>query len=143
MLSEACKNAIRAVVYLATHHDPAARCTVRQVASAIKGPEAFVAKVLQELSRSDLISASKGPNGGMYITSQQAKHTILDIIKAIDGLDAFKECGLGLPKCSAAHPCSVHDDYAVLRDNLLHKYKTTTIGALAKQVEEGATVLHR
>ena len=143
MLSEACKNAIRAVVYLATEHDPHVRSTVREIAAAVKGPEAFVAKVLQDLRRHDLISATKGPNGGMYITPQQAKRSILDIIKAIDGLKAFTECGLGLPKCNANKPCPVHHDYAQLRDNLLLKYKGTTIRELAREVEDGTTVLHR
>ena len=143
MLTEACKNAIRAVVFLATQHDPTSRHTVREVAAAIKGPESFVAKVLQDLSRAKLISAAKGPNGGMYITEQQARHSILDIVKTIDGLEAFKQCGLGLPKCNAKKPCPVHDDYAKLRDNLLATYQHTTISDLARNVENGSTVLHR
>lgn len=143
MLSEACKNAIRAVVYLATQDDPAVRCTVHEVAEAIAGPEAFVAKIMQSLRKADIISATKGPNGGMYITAKQAQRPILDVVKEIDGLHAFKQCGLGLPKCNASRPCPVHHDYALLRDALLHRYAHTSIHQLAHSVNNGTAVLHR
>lgn len=143
MLSEACKNAIRAVVYLATQDDPSVRRTVRDIAAEIRGPEAFIAKVLQTLRRDEIISATKGPNGGMYITHKQAQRPVLDIVKSIDGLHAFKECGLGLPRCNAQRPCPVHHDYGALRDALLKRYSTTSIHQLAQSVKDGSAVLHR
>lgn len=143
MLSEACKNAIRAVVYLATQDDPAVRCTVHEVAEAIAGPEAFVAKIMQSLRKAEIISATKGPNGGMYITSKQAQRPVLDIVRSIDGLHAFKQCGLGLPKCNANRPCPVHHDFALLRDALLDRYSRTSIHQLAMSVNDGTAVLHR
>lgn len=142
MLSEACKNAIRAVVFLATEAGDTERKTVKEIASAIRGPHAFVAKVMQDLSRQDIISSAKGPNGGMYLTPKQTRQNIMDIVAAIDGLDAFTSCGLGLPRCSASAPCPVHDSYALLRDNLLATYKQTTIKELAVSVKSGTAVLH-
>jgi hypothetical protein len=36
--------------------------------------------------------------------------------QTIDGKDVFKQCGLGLSKCSSIHPCPIHNDYKVIRD---------------------------
>lgn len=143
MLTEACRNAVRAVVFMASQDDPSSRHTVREIAASIGGPEAFVAKVLQTMSREGLISASKGPNGGMYLTARQCTRPVLDVVKCIDGLDAFRECGLGLQRCNAQRPCPMHDEYAAMRDALLLSYKNTTIKALADSVRKGEAVLHR
>ncbi|HCN05958.1 MAG TPA: transcriptional regulator [Bacteroidetes bacterium] len=143
MLSEACKNAIRAVVYLATIHEQGERRTVHEISAEIEGPEAFVAKVLQELRKHDLVSASKGPNGGMFLTPKQAARPVYDVIRVIDGPAAFTQCGLGLRTCSSRKPCPVHHDYAKLRDTLLLTYRSTSIADLAKGVEGGEMVLKR
>ncbi|MCO6466307.1 MAG: Rrf2 family transcriptional regulator [Bradyrhizobiaceae bacterium] len=143
MLSEACKYGIRAVVYLATQHDDDVKHTVREIAAAIKAPQAFVAKILQDLSREHIISAAKGPNGGMFLTKAQARQPLLNVINAIDGMQVFTACGLGLPACNASRPCPIHHEYARHRDGLLYAYKHTRINTLANNVEVGDCVLHR
>jgi Rrf2 family iron-sulfur cluster assembly transcriptional regulator len=68
MLSSATKYTIRAVLYLATYTDISNKIGVKQIAEDLEIPQPFLAKLLQQLSRSKLVSSSKGPSGGFYLS---------------------------------------------------------------------------
>ena len=48
--------------------------------------------------------------------SEQQQQPIAVIVETIEGNSVFKECGLGLSKCSETHPCPIHNDYKVARE---------------------------
>lgn len=64
MFSKACTYAIRAALYLAVHAGPQARLGVKEIAEALDVPKHFLAKILQQLVRNNLVSSVKGPSGG-------------------------------------------------------------------------------
>jgi DNA-binding IscR family transcriptional regulator len=68
------------------------------------------------LVKENVINSSKGPTGGFYIDAEQKNQPIINIVFAIDGTLVFNQCGLGLSKCSATHPCPIHNDYKAVRD---------------------------
>src|SRR5688572_21342169 len=107
MLSLTCKNAVKAVIYLASKNR-AGNAGIKEIAAFIDASEHTVGKLLQTLVKNDIINSQKGPSGGFYISKEQLRKPIIAIVKAIDGEHAFKECGLGLSKCSATHPCPIH-----------------------------------
>ena len=117
MLSLTCKTAIKAVIYLASKFESREKASIKEIAEFIDASEHTVGKMLQTLVKEDVINSVKGPNGGFYITSRQMNQSILSIIDAIDGKEVFDECGLGLSKCSATHPCPIHNDYKGIRDD--------------------------
>ena len=127
MLSLTCKTAIKAVIYLASKNDDNVRASIIEIAEYINASEHTTGKFLQVLVKNNIINSAKGPNGGFYITSQQLKYSLTKIIFAIDGKDVFKECGLGLSKCSSNHPCPIHNDYKVGRDAMENLFKIKTI----------------
>ena len=116
MLSLTCKTAIKAVIYLASKFEMGERAGIKEIAEFIDASEHTVGKMLQTLVKEEVINSAKGPTGGFYITLKQKKQPILNIIEAIDGKDVFKQCGLGLSKCSSTHPCPIHNDYKAVRD---------------------------
>jgi Rrf2 family protein len=116
MLSLTCKTAIKAVIYLAVKFESGEKSGIKEIAEYINASEHSVGKMLQTLVKDKVIQSSKGPNGGFYLNPKQNKQPIINIINAIDGENVFKECGLGLSKCSALHPCPIHDDYKIVRD---------------------------
>lgn len=141
MLSQTCKAAIKAVVYLSSKSDDSARSTIKEIASQIEVSEHTLGKLLQVLVRANIICSEKGPSGGFYINKTQLKLPLMYIIDAIDGKDVFKECGLGLSKCNNQKPCSIHNQYKEARDILLDIFNNNKIADLGDSLNKGLTFL--
>lgn len=128
MLSHKCKYAIRAVIFLASRNKQMQKTGGTEIAEDLKIPVAFTVKILQELARKNLILSTKGPKGGFYIDDELKKLPMLAIVEAIDGIDFFNRCGVGLHQCKDSHPCPFHDTFKATRDTLFNAFSTRTIG---------------
>lgn len=132
MLSNKCKYAIRAVLYLSIESNKNKKLKgSKHVAEALNIPVAFTSKILQELAKTKIISSLKGPGGGFFLTDKNLDTPIIDIVKTIDGLSFFESCGLGLDKCSDERPCPIHNTFKIGRDSMLKLLKENTIRELA------------
>ena len=70
MFSKSCKYGIRAVLYLAVHSSLQKRLGVTEIASELEIPKHFLAKILQQLAKENLISSTKGPSGGFFLSKK-------------------------------------------------------------------------
>ncbi len=144
MFSKACEYGIRATVYIAVQSLEERRVNLKEIAKAIESPEAFTAKILQQLVKSNIIDSTKGPSGGFEINKTQFKQINLSqIVSAIDGDSIYKGCGLGLKECDENKPCPVHDKFKNIRDELRLMLETTSIEELSLGMKEGLTFLKR
>jgi Rrf2 family protein len=141
MLSHTCKIAIKAVIYLATKTDAERRAGIIEIAEFIDASEHTVGKMLQTLVKHDVVNSVKGPTGGFYASQAQRHQPIIRIIQAIDGKEVFKECGLGLSKCSSKHPCPIHNDYKDVRDLFETLCREKTVSDLCGPVNNGLAYL--
>lgn len=142
MISKACKYGIRAVIFAASRVGGDAKLNIKEIAREVDAPEAFTAKILQILNKHRIITSLKGPYGGFYMEEFQMEQAVINIVNAIDGMSVFNECGLGLKKCSASHPCPMHDQYKIARDALQHAFQNTTMRQLATEVNEGGSFIN-
>lgn len=145
MFSKACEYGIKATLYIAEQALNSDKKTgVKDIAKQIDSPEAFTAKILQILSKNKIIKSAKGPSGGFYIPKEQLENIKLNVIvKAIDGDQIYKGCGLGLSQCNAEKPCPVHDQFKVIRDELARMLNNTSLLELATGLDSGLTFLKR
>ena len=141
MLSYTCKTAIKAVIYLASKTDSLDKAGMIEIAKHIQASEHTVGKILQTLVRQGLINSTKGPSGGFFITKEQCNQPIIAIVESIEGDQIFKSCGLGLSKCSASHPCPIHDEYKVARDLIEKLFKEKKVKDLCDPVTNGLAFL--
>jgi Rrf2 family protein len=141
MLSLTCKTAIKAVIYLASKTETGERAGIKEVAEFIEASEHTVGKILQTLVRESVINSVKGPNGGFFMNERQKSQPIMNIVEAIDGKELFKECGLGLSKCSSTHPCPIHEDYKEVRDKFEFICREKKISDLCDPVSRGLAYL--
>jgi Rrf2 family protein len=141
MLSKTCKTAIKAVIYLCSKFDTAENVSIKEVAEFINASEHTVGKILQTLARQNVINSMKGPTGGFYISEEQQKQPIMNIVEAIDGKQIFTSCGLGLSKCSATHPCPIHNEYKQVRDLMEKIFREKNVLTLCKPVSNGLAYL--
>lgn len=144
MFSKACEYGIKAVIYIAeqSHYDR--KVSLKDVSKAIESPEAYTSKILQQLSRNNIIHSSKGPAGGFLMDKQTLdKVTLSSIVSVIDGDSIYKGCGLGLKKCNEKMPCPVHHQFKIIRNDLKTMLETTTVKGLALGLENKLTFLKR
>jgi len=144
MFSKACEYAIRATIHIAVQSTQGKRVSLKDIAKAIDSPEAFTAKILQQLSRAYIIDSVKGPSGGFTIDKENmSKIKLSQIVSAIDGDNIYKGCGLGLKQCSEKHPCPVHDKFKIIREELKNMLENTSIDELSLGLTNGLTFLKR
>jgi len=141
MLSNTCKTAIKAVIYLSSKFDTEENAGIKEIAEYINANEHTVGKILQTLVKQNVIKSMKGPSGGFYISKEQQKQPIINIVEAIDGKQIFKSCGLGLSKCSSSHPCPIHDNYKEARDIIGNLFRQKKVLDLCEPVNNGLAYL--
>ena len=141
MLSQTCKTAVKAVIYLSEKSKSGAKASIKEIATEINASEHTVGKILQLLARRKIINSLKGPAGGFYLSEPQQLQPIFNIVEAVEGPGVFKECGLGLSECSSAHPCPIHHEYKVARELMEKIFKEKNIERLCSSVAKGAAYL--
>ena len=141
MLSLTCKTAIKSVIYLASRFEKGEKAGIKEISKHINASEHTVGKLLQTLVKDGVINSSKGPNGGFYITEKQKNQPIINIVEAIDGREIFRECGLGLSRCSATHPCPLHDEYKSVRDMFENLCRERKVVDLCEPLSRGMAYL--
>jgi len=137
MFSKACKYGLRAVLFLAAHAGEDRKLGVKEISDALDVPGPFLAKLLQQLAKARVISSTKGPHGGFYLTDKNLASNLKQVVVCLDGTEMFSSCILGLPACSAKHPCPLHDKAILYRNGLLEMLEKQTIQEMAQRVEEG------
>jgi Rrf2 family iron-sulfur cluster assembly transcriptional regulator len=144
MFSKACEYAIRATIYIAMQSSQNLRVGLKDISKEIDSPEPFTAKILQQLSKNNIIESIKGPHGGFQIDkNDMSKIKLSQIVLAIDGDSIYKGCGLGFKECSEKQPCPVHDKFKIIRDELKDMLENTTVLELSLGLKKGLTFLHR
>lgn len=137
MLSNTSKYAIRAVIYLALKNEDGAKIGIKQISKDLDIPMPFLGKILQSLAKHKLLSSTKGPNGGFGLGKNPYDISLMDIVEVIDGLDNFDSCVLGLRTCTDENQhCSIHRNYATIRQQLKQLFQTENIGSLADHIKE-------
>jgi Rrf2 family protein len=125
------------VLYLAQHSREENKIGAKELADKIHVPHHFLAKILQDLSRKKVISSTKGPNGGFFLTDENQEQNLLTVIEEIDGMSWYDDCAFGLEECSGEHPCPVHHIFQPLRNQLYEDLRTQSIKQFADQLESG------
>ena len=141
-LSKACEHGIRASLYIAQQSVLVERASLKDIAHEIDAPEAFTAKILQQLVKQGIISSSQGPKGGFSMSKKTIKELNLNqIIHAIDGDTFENKCVLGLKLCSEISPCPVHDQFKHIKKDYLKMLQKTTIHTMISSLNEGISCL--
>ncbi len=143
IFSKTCEYGIRAVFYIAQRSHEGKKCGIKEIAEKINSPEAFLAKILQKLSKSGLILSAKGPNGGFYFDEEGLTQPLAAIVTAIDGDDIFVGCAMGLQQCSEVDPCPLHSEFKMVRSKITTMMHNTTIGKFNVQLVNGRLSLNK
>lgn len=137
MFSKSSEYAIRSAIYIAINSRNGTRLGIKEIAEEIDSPMHFTAKVLQTLTKNNIISSVKGPNGGFFLSPDSAQISIIEIVNAVDGQNMLKSCVLGLKICSSEFPCPLHNQISAYKERLSQIFEKTTIQDLANDISSG------
>jgi Rrf2 family protein len=141
VFSKTCEYAIRAVIYIAQKSENGTRVGIKEISAGIDSPVHFIAKILQDLSKREIVQSAKGPNGGFYIDKHARKKSLADIVTAIDGDRIFTGCGLGLKNCSESKPCPLHSEFKIIREKIKVTLHAATIGDFNESLNAGLSFI--
>lgn len=140
MLSNTCKYALRALIYLGKFSEENNRIGIKKISEDLSLSSPFLGKILQNLVKQKLLVSTKGPNGGFAIGKKPDEITLWDIVTRVDGEEFFTNCLISLEPCithdSSKPLCPVHTQYDKLRKEICSFYKETTLEIISQDIDK-------
>jgi Rrf2 family protein len=133
--SRQCEYALQAAIYLALKPD-GEMTSIKELTRKINIPYHFLAKILQNLTRTGLLTSLKGPTGGFALRMPAKDITLYQIVEAIDGAEFKSNCILGFPECSGETPCAVHEKWGSLREGIYRMLVNKSIAQMAREMKK-------
>lgn len=132
--------ALRGLLYLAAAGN-SRKVQLEEIASRLKIPRHFLAKVMKKLAKEAIVASYRGPSGGFLVTENTLQTTLLTIANITNEPIHTDSCVLRLRKCNAAQPCPLHSGALEIRNQWLHLLSSTSINDLL-QKETPAQLQH-
>jgi len=143
MFSKTTEYALRAVIFIAQKSSEEQKLSLQQVAEAIDSPPSFTAKILQVLTGTKkLVSSSRGPNGGFYMTEKNKNQPVRSILEIMGEYRVLEKCVLGLDKCTESNPCPMHAQYKLIKTQIIDLFQNKTIATLAAETNAGKVFIN-
>ncbi len=140
MLSNTCKYALRALIYLGKFSEDDKRIGIKKISEDLSLSSPFLGKILQNLVKQKLLVSTKGPNGGFALAKKSSEITLWNIVTKVDGEEFFTNCLISLEPCRTHDPskplCPVHSQYDRLRSEITKFYNETTLEIISKDIEK-------
>ena len=134
IFSKAAEYAVRACVDMAGL-EPNVYAMGKHIAERTGAPASFLLKILQQLTREQVLRSNKGPTGGFSLRVPPAELTLRRVASVVDSEGAELRCIAGFPECNDAVPCPMHESWKPLRNGIMDSLDQTTIAALAEAAE--------
>lgn len=146
MLSNTCKYALRALIYLAKNSTEKEKVGIKKVSDDLNISSTFLGKILQRLAKENILSSIKGPHGGFCLSINPEDLSLYRIIQIIDGEKYFETCLIGMGPChqdgSNSAQCPVHDRFVQLHEEMSQLFKETSLKQIIEDAEKKEGLIH-
>ena len=133
-LSKKADYALMAMKHLAVKTAAAPSSTsAREIAEEYNIPIELMAKVLQRLARSGLLTSHQGTRGGYTLSKPMASISVADIIQAIDGPLTVTACSTQDEQCDQFTKCNVRDPLWRIKDRILAALSTCSLAEISTE----------
>jgi len=140
MLSNTCKYALRALIYLGKFSRDDKRIGIKKISEDLELSSPFLGKILQNMVKQKLLVSTKGPNGGFSLAKKPAEISLWEIVTKVDGEEFFTNCLISLEPCRSHDPskplCPVHSQYEALRNQIRVFYKDTNLELIGRDIDK-------
>ncbi|MCH9643717.1 MAG: SUF system Fe-S cluster assembly regulator [Gammaproteobacteria bacterium] len=94
-----------------------------------------VSKILKQLQEAQLLSSSRGANGGYQLSRRINDITIIDVIEAIEGPPALTECSQGDDICSFDHSCVLKHNWTYINRSIYKFLESVSIADMNQPLQ--------
>lgn len=136
ILSRTTQYAIQALIYMATQ-PPGVAVLNRTIAEYLRSPPTYLAKILQELCRGNLLYSFRGKQGGFCLRDSSDRINLMQIVKLTEGPGFTEDCVLGLKVCSEKTACPMHEKWWPIKQEIVRLLQNQTLEMLAAGVTSG------
>jgi len=123
---------VRAMLQLAAKpHGTMAQ--ISDIAQQGEIPENFLRKIVQLLTRSNLILSHRGVGGGIELARPAEEITLLEVLEAAEGKLALNKCLIRPGWCYRDAWCAVHLVWSEVQEQMKEILRRRSIAELAQQ----------
>lgn len=136
ILSRTSQYAIQALIYIATRPrgEPVLN---REIAAHLGVPSAYLAKIMQNLCKGNLLDSFRGRLGGFCLREGAEKTDLMHVLILTEGTGFTDDCVLGLKVCSDETACPMHVRWKPIKEKVVQMLNEQTLEKLAIAVQSG------
>lgn len=131
-ISDAASLGLHSMVIIAD--SPGKLVTTEYIADQLEASKNHLSKVLQTLSHSGFVRATRGPGGGFMLAKPANEIRLLDVFQAIEGPVDFAGCLLHKPICGRSD-CIMGDLAESVNTQFIDYFTNTTLQDLIDNKE--------
>jgi len=137
LYSRTCQLAMRVMERVAAAEEKSPDAWVPQAALAreLRVSAPSVAQIVFRLRRTGLLTARRGPSGGVGLSRAPDKIRVSEVVNAIDGGGLAGRCVLGFSECTSEAPCPAHPVWSAVRPVLERELEQRSLLDLVRSVE--------
>ena len=136
MLNQTAVYALRIMGYIAAQDGR--RVSGSEIATEMGIPRNFLSKISHTLSRSELLDATRGVNGGFVLTRKADVISLAEVAENFMNLKDLDRCFLGLEDLH--RNCCLHHEWARLMANVRNFLATHTIDQILSHERDCAPI---
>lgn len=136
ILSRTSQYAIQTLIYIAMQPEGES-VLARKAAERLGVPSAYLSKIMQTLSKGNLLDSFRGPQGGFRLRKGAEKTDLMQIVTLIEGTGLIETCVLGLKRCSDETACPMHARWQPIKQEVIKLLHEQTLEKLAVAVASG------
>jgi Rrf2 family protein len=124
-----------AMRHLAQHADLGA-CSAKDLAEMYGMPQEALAKILQKLVRSQLLTSQHGTNGGYLLARDPRKISAFEVIRAIEGPLFLTSCTTEKGDCQHTDRCTVREPLRKVGRSIEEVLTKLTLWEITEEAEQ-------
>jgi Rrf2 family protein len=124
--------ALKAMAYLADSKGSNPH-TIDEISENSRVPRHFLAKILKDLTRANLLIAVKGARGGYTLARRPSEISLLDVIEASVGPLALNLCLEGTDRCSELSTCGLYPVWRKASNALRDVFESAKLSSIAQR----------
>ncbi len=137
MISQTAEYALRAIVFLAAQNRAT---TTELISKGTKVPTGYLAKIMQNLTRADIVISQRGLHGGFKLSRDPHDIMLYDVIEVFAPITRIHECPLGFTD-HKHHLCPLHQNLDDCAKEVEDRTKNTSVGKLIEDRENSSVPL--
>lgn len=132
--------ALHVLVELAAlrEEDPDGRMTVQDIATKLHASVHTLQKVTRRLIMMEMIEGTRGANGGLRLTVDPARVTMLQVVEGIEGRICSNGCMFAKRVCPAGGQCVFEGLTGIMEKKVRDYFTGTTLAGLAAMARQPA-----